>query len=83
MHLAAVMGLVVKEMEHGHRYRFDVILALAVCITNRPIEKFAVDVVEEGFDVRVLFEARCAKAGERLKQDRIQWWCRFASPGKP
>jgi hypothetical protein len=83
MHLAAMMGLVIKEMEHRRRRCFHVILALAVCVTNRPVEKIAVDVVEEGFDARVLFDPRCAEAGELLEQYGIQWWCRLASPGKP
>jgi hypothetical protein len=83
MHLASMMRLVIKEMKDGCRSWFQVILPQAICVSKRPSEKSIVYVFEERNYARVLFAPRGAKFGETLKQDGIQWRCRFASSCKP
>ena len=82
MHLATVVRLVVKEMQHRDGRCIHAILASAIGVMHRPGEKAIVGFFEERFDTRVLLVSRCAKLNQALEQNSIQWWCRTASPGK-
>ena len=53
MHLATMVRLVVKEMQHGDGRCVHAILASAVGVMHRPGEKAIVGFFEERFDARV------------------------------
>ena len=82
MHLATMVRLVVKEMQHRDGRCIHAILASAIGVMHRPCEKAIVGFFEERFDTRVLLSSRGAKFNQVLEQDSVQWRCRIASPGK-
>src|SRR5271156_5784140 len=83
MHLAAMMRLVIEEMEDSVRRGTRRVLAQAVGIAEWPGDKAVVQVREEGLNAGILLATRRAEFRESLEQDSVQWRCRTASAGEP
>ena len=83
MHLATMVRLVVKEMQHCDRRCVHAILAPAIGVPHRPDEKAIIGFFKERFDTRVFLPSRSAKFNQVLEQNSIQWRCRITATGKP
>ena len=83
VHLAAMVRLMIEEMQYGVWCGIRTVLAQAIGVTERPADKTVVHVREEGFNAGILFATRGAEFRESLEQNSIQWRCRTASAGKP
>ena len=83
MHLATMVRLVVKEMQHCDRRCVHAILAPAIGVPHRPGEKVIIGFFKERFDTRVFLPSRSAKFNQVLEQNSIQWRCRITATSKP
>ena len=82
MHLASMMRLVIKEMKDSWASYIHVIYAAAVRVSQRPGKKTVIDLFKERFYACVFLGSCRVDLSKSLEQNRIQWWCRFAAPGK-
>jgi hypothetical protein len=82
MHLASMMGLVIKEMKDGWGSFIHTFFTSAICVSQLPCKKIVIDLFEERFDACVLLYPRGVNLGKGFEQDSIQRWCRFTAPGK-
>ena len=60
MHLASMMRLVVKEVEHRYWRCFHVVFPLIICVRNGSSQKIGIRIFEECFNARVFFDSCCA-----------------------
>ena len=82
VNLAAMMRLMVKEMQDGHGCDVHAIFAPAICVAKGRQEKSRVCLFEEGFNFGILRQPRCVEVGKGVIENRVQWRCRTTSAGK-
>src|SRR5271156_2705989 len=82
MNLAAMMRLMVKEMQDGHGCGVGAIFAPGVGVEKRLQEKSRVCLFEEGFNFRILRRPCRVELTKGVIENRVQRRCRTTSTGE-